>query len=160
MRSREYEEFRRTWSFVRGMTYEFIEAVPDDRWDFTPHPRFGPFALQVRHLVCAQGVYNRALTTGKVDFTLKNKCYSGGMAREPLLQALHQTDAELLRALDSWDHRGLKAFAVDFYGANMGFGEYTATMIQHEAIHQGQWTLYAALGDFETPIGWKENWNL
>ena len=32
--------------------------------------------------------------------------------------------------------------------------------VQHEAIHHGQWAVYAVLAGFETPPGWQRAWNL
>lgn len=33
-------------------------------------------------------------------------------------------------------------------------------VIQHEAIHHGEWSVYASLAGFETPRLWKVNWGL
>jgi hypothetical protein len=33
-------------------------------------------------------------------------------------------------------------------------------VIQHEAIHHGQWSVYASLAGFETPLSWRNEWGL
>ncbi len=49
---------------------------------------------------------------------------------------------------------------IDFFGRERRFARYVALFVQHESLHHGQWSLYAALGGFDTPIGWKLNWGL
>src|SRR5262249_36280688 len=147
------EQFREAWSDVRGLTYEFIEAVPETAWGFSPHSYFAPFAKQVRHLVGVQGAYQQGLREGVADFSLKHSYYRGPLERGPLLAALRQKDAELAEILAAIEVRGADDFAIDFFGRVRGFVRFSAIMLQHEALHHGQWSLYAAFGGFETPIG-------
>lgn len=49
--------------------------------------------------------------------------------------------------------------SIEFYG-KQPLGAYLTVIVHHEAIHPGQWSLYAALGGFETPESWKLNWGL
>jgi hypothetical protein len=93
------ETFEANWRFVRGRTYEFIDAVPDDRWEFSPHARYAPFHKQVRHMVCVQGVYNADLSDRVTDFGRKHTHYDGGLDRESLKAALEQKDAALAGSL-------------------------------------------------------------
>ena len=68
---------------LHALTADFVRAVPDDKWDFTPDPPgkpgrasaphrigdgFAPFCKQLRHVVCLSGVYTAALATRKVDW--------------------------------------------------------------------------------------------
>ncbi len=55
--------FKAGWVHTRGMTFDFIAAVPEDRWEYSPHPRFAPLHKQIRHLVCVQGVYIDGIRT-------------------------------------------------------------------------------------------------
>src|SRR5262245_56117801 len=97
------DDFRRRVELVHGMTIAFVEAVPSDRWEFSPDRAmptaaapdpnrhgigFAPFCKQVRHVVCVRGVYNAALLNKKVDFSKKHEHYHGAMTREALLRAL------------------------------------------------------------------------
>jgi hypothetical protein len=40
------EDFLHSWSFVRRMTYDFIAAVDDRYWLYTPHASLAPLAKQ------------------------------------------------------------------------------------------------------------------
>jgi hypothetical protein len=87
--------FRTGWSHVRGLTYDFVAAVPEDRWTFSPHPRFAPFHKQFRHRVCVQGVYIAGIRDSVTDFARKHDHYAGSLDRGSLLAALLEKDAEL-----------------------------------------------------------------
>ncbi|MGB2693600.1 MAG: DinB family protein [Dehalococcoidia bacterium] len=150
------EDFRSHWEFVHGMTLAFAEEVPDERWEFSPHPRFAPFCKQLRHVVCVRGVYNDALVSGHADFSRKHEHYAGGLTRDDLVRALVEQHEQLLAIVASPE---LNA-TIEAFGRSFSFGEYTHVMIQHESIHQGQWSIYAALGGFETPLLWRLEWGL
>lgn len=114
-------DFGRYSRILYRLSADFIRAVPDEKWEFSPGPRFGPFCKQVRHLVCARGVYNAALAT------------------------LETVD---VGATIDWD------------GTPFTFADFTWEFVQHEAIHHGQWSLYAALAGFDTPHSWRSSWGL
>ncbi len=156
MRS-EIETFESGWEFVRGLTYEFIDAVPENRWEFAPHARYAPFHKQVRHLVCVQGVYIGGLRDQVTDFGKKHSHYDGPLDRASLVAALRQKDDELRTALREIPGEG--EYVIEFYGRSP-LASYLSVISQHEAIHHGQWSFYATLGGFETPPGWKLNWGL
>ena len=78
-------DFARYSKVLHRLTADFVRAVPDDKWAFTPDPPgragrapaphrigdgFAPFSKQLRHVVCVRSVYNAALATKKVDFRL------------------------------------------------------------------------------------------
>jgi hypothetical protein len=150
------DDFKRNWAWVHRMTVDFVQAVPDDRWEFTPAPpRLGPFCRQVRHVVRGRGVYNAAIRTKKVDWS-SGEHYSGPLTRDPLLGALEDLQRQFLTALESVD-----VHAPIFYGETaFTFDNFLCEMIQHESIHHGQWSVYAARGGFETPRSWQAGWKL
>jgi hypothetical protein len=37
---------------------------------------------------------------------------------------------------------------------------FTWEFVQHEAIHHGQWSIYASLAGFDTPLSWRASWGL
>ena len=154
------DQFEQAWSDIRALTFDFIEAVPDRGWSSSPHPRFAAFNKQLRHMVCVQGVYHQGLTESHVDFTRKHSHYSGSLERDSLREALRLKDRELAAILQRIRASGCENFLIDFMGKPMRFTRYADVIIQHEAIHHGLWSLYAALGGFETPISWKLNWGL
>jgi uncharacterized damage-inducible protein DinB len=153
------DAFRNRWHHVQQMTVSFAEAVPDRCWELSPHPGFAPFDKQLRHLVCVRGVYTEALRTGRVDFSRKHEHYSGGLARQALLEALEVKHLELISMLDSLAAT-LDAPAIDLFGRSITPADLAYTCVQHEAIHHGQWSLYAAHGGFPVPELWRIQWGL
>jgi hypothetical protein len=102
------DDFVRYSKVLHGLTADFVRAVPEDKWDFTPDPPgrsgrapaphrigdgFAPFCKQLRHVVCVRGVYNAALATRKVEH------YVGPLTRKALLAALDDKQRRLLATL-------------------------------------------------------------
>jgi len=156
---------------LHSLTADFVRAIPEDKWHFTPDPpggsgrapaphrigdRFAPFSKQVRHLVCVRGVYNAALATRKVDWTRKHEHYAGPLTREALLAALDNKQRELLTTLETVDIDAV----IDWDGTPFTFTMFTWEFVQHEAIHHGQWSIYASLAGFDTPLSWRASWGL
>ena len=150
------EDFKLRSDFLQRMTLDFANAVPDEQWNFSPHKRFAPFAKQLRHVVCVRGVYNDALVTKQADIAKKHSHYSGGLTRPELIAALVKNQNDLLSILDSVD----TAAPIDFLGRPFGFIDFTYTIVQHEALHHGEWSIYASLAGFETPLSWRLEWGL
>jgi uncharacterized damage-inducible protein DinB len=153
------ETFESGWGHVRGLTFDFIAGVPADQWEFSPHPRFARFNKQVRHMVCVQGVYIDGIRNRVTDFGKKHSHYGGPLDRDSLVAALQQKDAELHQVLDEIGPGGEAEHTIEFYG-KQPLAQFLSTILHHEAIHHGQWSLYAALAGFETPQSWKLNWGL
>ncbi len=158
-------------NILHNLTVDFVRSVPEDKWDFTPDPPgkssrppvpyrigqgFAPFCKQVRHVVCVRGVYNAALATKKVDWTRKHDHYVGSLSREELLLALDDKQRELLTILKTVDTNAL----IDWDGTPFTFDLFTWECVQHEAIHHGQWSIYASLAGFDTPLSWRTSWGL
>ena len=165
------DEFVRYSKVLRRLTADFVRAVPEDKWDFTPDPPgksgrepvphrigdgFGPFCKQLRHVVCVRGVYNAALATGEVDWPRKHEYYGGPLTREALLAALDDKQRQLLATLETVDINA----SIEWGGAPFTFALFTWEFVQHEAIHHGQWSIYASLAGFDTPLSWRVSWGL
>jgi hypothetical protein len=165
------DDFIRYSNVLYGMTVDFVCAVPEDKWDFTPDPPgksarppaphrigygFAPFCKQVRHVVCVRGVYNAALATKRVDWSRKHDHYAGPLIREALLDALGDKQRELLAILETVDTE----VVIDWEGTPFTFALFTWEFVQHEAIHHGQWSVYASLAGFDTPLSWRASWGL
>jgi hypothetical protein len=163
-------DFARYSRVLHALTVDFVQAVPDDRWDFTPAPPesarppvpgrigagFAPFSKQLRHLVCARGVYNAALSTGAVDWATRHDHYSGPLTREALLAGIEAQQTALLAILETVDPEA----TVDWGGTPFSLDLVAMEWVQHEAIHHGQWSIYAELGGFDTPSSWRSSWGL
>jgi hypothetical protein len=165
------DDFARYSQLLHRLTVDFVRAVPEDKWAFTPDPPgqsgrepaphrigdgFAPFSKQLRHVVCVRGVYNAALVTRKVDWTRKHAHYRGPPTRAPLLAALEEKQQRLLEILETVDTEA----PIDWDGTAFTFANFTWEFVQHEAIHHGQWSVYASLAGFETPLSWRSSWGL
>lgn len=156
---RAIDTFLPSWQHARGLTTDFIRAVPEERWDWSPHPRYATLPKQFRHLVCVQGVYLDGLRQGVASFAAKHSHYGGPLERQALLDALQDMDEQLERTLRAIPAESEDDFEVEFYGRQK-LRTYLNTFLYHEALHQGQWSFYASLGGFETPRSWQLNWGL
>jgi hypothetical protein len=165
------EEFAGYAKVLHSLTTDFARAVPDDKWEFTPDPPgrsgrvqaphrmgdgFAPFSKQLRHVVCVRGVYNAALKSKKVDWTRKHEHYVGALTREALIAGLDEKQRDLLAILETVD----PTTPIDWDGLPYTFTQFTWEFAQHEAIHHGQWSVYAALAGFDTPLSWRTTWGL
>ncbi|GAA4352632.1 hypothetical protein GCM10023087_21050 [Microbacterium rhizosphaerae] len=165
------DDFAQHSKVLHIMTADFARAVPDERWDFTPVPPgssgrppaasrlgdgFGPFSKQLRHVVCVRGVHNDALATGKLDWSKKHEHYTGPLEREPLLDALEHEQQELLSLLAE----AHPEITIDWDGFPFSLAMFAGDFVQHEAIHHGQWSVYAAVAGFDTPLSWRQSWKL
>lgn len=150
------DDFRTRSEFLQTMTLDFVSGVPDAQWEFSPHPRFAPFCKQLRHVVCVRGVYNDALVTKRADFSKKHAHYAGGLTRAELTAALVEKQDDLFRIIETIDIDA----PIDVFGRAFSFGDFAYTMVQHEALHHGQWSIYASLAGFETPLIWRLQWGL
>ena len=153
------QTFESAWAFTRQLTFDFIEAIPDHRWEFSPHERYAPFHKQVRHIVCVQGVYIAGLRDRTTDFGKKHSHYRGPLDRASLVTALHEKDAELATTLRSIEASGEEDLTIEFYGPQ-SLGGFLNVIGTHESIHHGEWGVLATLSGFETPQSWKLNWGL
>jgi len=159
MRNPLLQTFSERWHHVNAMTVEFAKSVPDHAWDASPLSGFAPFSKQLRHVVCVRGVYNEGLETGRVEFDRKHDFYAGDLSRRALVEALNTTHSDLVSQLA--DLRiDLFEPSLDFFGNRVTPAQYLYGYIQHEAIHHGQWSLYAASGGYETPALWRLQWGL
>lgn len=164
-------DFAQHSKVLHTMTVDFARAVPDDRWHFTPAPPSAPrqvtdtgrpsprpsaFSKQLRHVVCVRGVYNDALALGEVDWSASHSHYAGPLEREPLLEALARQQDRLLELLSSVD----PGITIDWDGFPYSFDLFAGEFVQHESIHHGQWSVYAAVGGFDTPTSWHDMWGL
>jgi hypothetical protein len=164
MSNSRVEHFKQNWDWVHRMTIDFVDAVPDDKWDFTPDPprgdgtggHFGPFSRQLRHVIRVRGVYIEAMKTKKADFPRGREHYRGSLTRDALRLALSDSHTEFLATLDAVD----TDISIDFGGTAFSFDNFTYEVVQHESIHHGQWSVYAALGRFATPRSWQTGWKL
>lgn len=154
-------DFKKSWDFSRGMTLEFINELPENMWDFTPHERYAPLCKQFRHMVWVTGLYREAIETGEMrDCETKKEHYSGELDKQKILSGFEIENGKLMAALAKLQNLDLENYFVKAFGLEMKFVEYTHVLIQHESTHQGLWSFYATLGGFKTPNSWQQNWGI
>lgn len=151
-------EFEKTWFYNRKITSDFLDAIPEDKWHYTHHPKYAPLAKQFRHMTCVYGVYIDGFRNRAVDFSKKHSHYAGPLERSSIKSDLEKKDKELRLVLKSFSSEDVESFKLDFFGVNMTFSEYTHVLIQHECMHIGIWSNVAAIGGFELPKSWKSDW--
>jgi hypothetical protein len=86
-----------------------------------------------------------------VDWTRKHDHHVGPLTREALLAALEEKHRQLLTTLKTVD----VDTAIDWDGTPFTFALFTWEFVQHEAIHHRQWSIYASLAGFDTPLSWR-----
>lgn len=91
-----------------------------------------------------------------MDWSRAAEHYDGPLTREALLKALDEQQARLLSTLGSL----ADDLVIEWEGTPFTFATFTWEYVQHEAIHHGQWSIYAALAGFETPTSWQQSWRL
>lgn len=151
-------DFEKTWFYTRKITTDFLDAIPDDKWDYTHHPKYASLSKQFRHMTCVYGVYIDGFKNGAVDFSKKHSHYTGSLDRTAIKMDLSTKDNELREVLKTFNQDRVDHFKLDFFGVNMTFSEYTHVLIQHECMHIGIWSNMAAFGGFELPKSWKSDW--
>jgi len=152
------EQFEKTWFYNRQITTDFLDAIPEDKWHFTHHPKYAPLAKQFRHMTCVYGVYIDGFRNQAVDFNKKHSHYSGPLVKQEIKVDLAKKDGELRKVLNQMKETGIESFRLDFFGINMTFTEYTHLLIQHECMHIGIWSTAAVAAGFELPKSWKTDW--
>jgi hypothetical protein len=94
-----------------------------------------------------------------VQFDRKHEFYRGSLTRPALVEALNEAHAELfVRLADLPDD--LFGTSIGIFGSQVSYAQYLYGYVQHEAIHHGQWSIYAASGEYETPSLWRLQWGL
>ena len=152
------QDFARHWRFARGMTYEFIEGVSEKNWLFTPHSASSPLAEQFRHMAQVAGVYNSGLRNGALNWSLKKDSYDGPLDKAMIVASLRDHDADLDALLGEVYSSDLRDRKIDLHDNRVGVVEFTYVILHHEAVHQGQWAMYAKLGGWELPPRWRFSW--
>ena len=147
------------WRFAHHMTLTFVDAVPEEYWDFSPHDRFAPFCKQLRHVIGVRGVYREAVASGHTDFARKHEHYLGDLTR-PSLRAALIAEQELFLSLLTSPACEDSSRLIKFFDSDFSLEQYAFIVIHHEGIHQGEWALYASLAGFDTPPMWDDAWGL
>lgn len=152
-------QFARTWQFTRSLTYDFMHVLKDEQLAYSPQLQFGTLGKQLRHLGDVQECYVKALDTGVADFSNKRMNVSLETSLKGLESYLHEMDGFLYDKLASFDKDPVRE-QIQWKGTKMSVLEHLFLLPQHEAIHQGQWSLAARQAGIDLPASWVDNWGL
>jgi uncharacterized damage-inducible protein DinB len=152
-------QFARSWQFTRSLTYDFLKVLTEENLSYSPQLEFGTFGKLIRHVGDVQGVYIEALKSGNADFSKKRQDHSMETSLERLEKYLKEQDDKLYAALADYKKDPIKE-QISWPKTKLSVLEHLFLLPQHEAIHQGQWSLAGRQAGIELPTSWKDNWGL
>ena len=152
-------QFAKTWQFTRSLTYDFLHCLKEEDLLYSPQLQFGTIGKHIRHLGDVQHCYVKALETGKADFSKKQMDISMETSVERLENHLREQDTYLYNELSKFNKDPIKE-EISWHTCQMSVLEHLFLLPQHEAIHQGQWSLAARQAGIELPKSWVDNWGL
>jgi len=152
-------QFARSWQFTRSLTYDFLDGLSEEHLSYSPQLEFGTIGKLIRHVGDVQGVYAQALESGTADFSKKRKDYSMETSLDRLQKYLKEQDSSFYDILSKYSKDPLTE-QIQWTTMKMSVLEHLFLLPQHEAIHQGQWSLAARQAGIDLPKSWKDNWGL
>ena len=152
-------QFAKTWQFTRSLTFDFMHCLTDDDLLYSPQLQFGTLGKHLRHIGDVQECYVKALESGKADFSKKRMDASMETSLSKLEEHLKEQDEFLYKTLSGFNKDPLKE-QIQWESTKMSVLEHLFLLPQHEAIHQGQWSLAARQAGIDLPKSWVDNWGL
>lgn len=154
----ELAQWVEEWQPARALTYDLLRVLPPAVLNFSPHPDFGTFSRQIRHVGDIQACYLTALDTGRMDFAAQPRQRQVERSKDHLESYLHSLDASLLDAV-----RGLRVQPprpIAWEGEQLSLLRHLIRLLQHETLHHGMWAIYAKVADLPLPPSWRASWAL
>lgn len=153
----ELTRWAREWAAARTLTYDLLRSLPYPVMNFSPHPDFGTFARQMRHLGDIQSCYVRAIHSGAMDFSGQQRQRALEQSKEDLEAYLRHVDEELSTTLAGLTGEQLDR-SIAWESGPVSLLEHLLRLLQHEVLHQGMWTIYARVADLPLPESWTAVW--
>ena len=155
----EIVQWAEAWRHTRSLTYDLLRALPYSVMNFSPHPDFGTFIRQMRHVADIQACYIAAIQSGKMDFSVQPRQRALEQSKESLEAYMRHLDEQLLAVLrEMSDER--RARQIDWGSSRASLLQHLMWLLQHETLHHGMWAFYAKIADLPLPPSWKEAWTL
>ena len=139
------------WERAKAYTQEYMEAMPDDKFDFKATPEVRSFAQQMLHITDANYGFMAAIasTESPVAFGESEKTEDTSKAHV----------IELVNAGYDYVIDGLKNLSDDQLAESVNlFGQFEMTkakaldkMFEHQTHHRGQATIYLRLAGVKPP---------
>lgn len=150
----ELAQWATEWRGTRALTYDLLRSLPYAVMNFSPHPDFGTFARQIRHLGDIQACYLVALQTGTMDFTSRRRQRALEQSKEHLDAYLQDLDAQLDEVLRGQTPERL-AQPITWEGEHVTVLRHLMRLLQHESLHHGILAFYAKVADLPLPASWR-----
>ena len=146
------EDAIETLTFSREGTIGEARNVPDDRWDYRPHPNARSFAEIVRHMVQATAMLVGEAADAAGDFQRRPpdehvKAHAGDlpetMSPAALIEALERTHDISVSRIRAAGEELMNTAISRFDGGTWHRITYIFYAASHEDYHRGQLAMYA-----------------
>lgn len=148
------EQWAAEWAHTRQLTYDLLAALPYAVLNFSPHPEFGTFARQIRHIGDVQACYLMGLDTAKMDFGARPHQRALEQSKDHLERYLRDLDVQLTQALRSLGGEGAVRH-IAWEDEEITVLQHLMRLLQHETLHHGMLALYAKVADLPLPPSWR-----
>jgi len=148
------EEIKNHWKQLRGMTYDFLNAIDDrDLEKKLPFPESQSLGYQFSCMTGAQESNVPLIAKGKWEGFSCSLDGENKITTEMIIAHMKNADSILMKALDEIDL--LKKFD-DGSTPLMNY----LILVEHESHHQGQIINFIYAHDLPIPKSWNEKWAL
>jgi len=147
------EEAIEAFGFVRDGTIAEAENIPDERWDYRPHPKARSVTELVRHMIEAASMLVGEATDPEGDYLRRSpEEHVNAHGRLPdemspaeLRAELARTHADLMARVRSAGEAFMDTPIRRFDGGTWQRLSYLHHATSHEDYHKGQLALYARM---------------
>jgi uncharacterized damage-inducible protein DinB len=150
MKSDLLDHFLAQWSFLRSLTYDFIESTSESDLSSSPSSGVSPLWKQFRHVGRVQENYLSALDSGVIKFTTEGCSFVGGSDKQRILSYLRDLDDKLQGTLKSI----VPSISIHWFGERLPLAKHLLCLADHEVIHHGQWMVYRSISGGKFPPTW------
>ena len=152
--SDELAQWAKEWQGTRALTFDLLHSLPYAVMNFSPHPDFGTFARQIRHLGDIQACYLLALQTGTMDFSARSRQRALEQSKDHLDAYLQDLDGQLSDLLRGQSPER-QAKPIAWEGEQVTVLQHLMRLLQHESLHHGILAFYAKIADLPLPPSWR-----
>jgi len=141
------------------LTYDLLRSLPYAVMNFSPHPDFGTFIRQMRHVADVQAGYLAAIQTGKMDLSALPRHRTLEQSKDRVEAYLRELDEQLLTLLRALPEP-LQVRPIAWGSDHRTLHQHLIALLQHETLHHGMWAFYAKVADLPLPASWRASWGL
>ncbi len=138
------------WTRARDYTKEYLDAMPEDGYNFKPTPDIRSFAEQMLHLANANYAFAAAATgvenTSKVNLEKTDSMKT----KAACTKAVTDSYDFMINAVKGADPKKLGE-AIKLFGRDTTRGGALAKAFEHQTHHRGQTTIYLRLKGAKPP---------